>query len=207
MNAHVINNQIKNCNRCGAKVEASNMTSDGHMIIAPDQFNITKSEASANDTVVDRTQPFLKSEVVKDEESGLSYVHISFLQATNKESYMYLNEKRANVGRYVAVIYRSANVDAGEVFICGAGAGTALGNCKAAWSKDASDWTLAVFDFSQDTDCGWDENRPINAWRWDINNGITDPANAYFDIAAVAFFESAEAAQAYYASFAELYCS
>ena len=202
-----INNQIMDCGRCGAKVEVSNITSDGHMIITPDQFNITKSEASAKDTVVDRTQPFLKSEVVKDEESGLSYVHISFLQATNQESYMYLQEKRTNVGRYVAVIYRSANVNAGEVFICGAGAGTALGNCTTTWSKDASDWTLAVFDFSNDADCGWDENRPITAWRWDINNGITDPASSSLDIAAVAFFDSAEAAQAYYASFAALYCN
>ena len=153
--------------------------------------------------------PFLDfvNKEIKTEENGLSYVHITSKIATSAESFIYLNETRSNVGRYVAVIYRTKNADIGEVFITGSGMTTGNGNCKFTCDKNASDWTLGVFDFSKDTDCGWDEYTPITAWRWDINNGITDPTNAYFDIAAVAFFDSAEAAQAYYASFAELYCT
>ena len=123
------------CNRCKTDLGVvKGISSDGYKVITPEIFNVTQAYGAGEATADTSKNHFEYS--VKTE-GMLSYVHIDFTQATNKESYMYLQKGLTNTGRYVAVIYRSNNTNAGEVFITGGGYGTGNGNCTTTWNSNA----------------------------------------------------------------------
>ena len=193
------------CNVCEVNMGNINgINADGNTVYTPDVFstiiriaeggNKTHTLATTITNYTDpnyNNMPFTRIEVTAD--------------ATHGESYIYVTTTGAELGKYIAVIYRSVGVTASEMYISKPGQGLAGGmnidKPTPSFSTTSVGFQLAVFDFTSKTN--WDENTGIGTFRWDMNNRVTKGST--FDVASLAFFDSMEAAEAFYDQFVEKY--
>ena len=185
------------CNVCDVNVGAvSDINQEGLTMLTPDKIN-----SMSTVTKVEATKTVLTDGV----HNNMPYIHIEAFGASNG-SEVYINIKNPNgkitgVGKYVAIVYRSVNASASEMFISSTESIASGQNVNTTANKNSTGWQHAVFDFSQKDN--WSAETGIGAIRWDINNALAK--GDYLDVAYVGFFNSKEAAESFYASYAEKY--
>lgn len=135
--------------------------------------------------------------------NNMPYLHIEATQASSGEAHINISEKITGVGKYVALVYRSSNFVANEMFISSTSSitGGMEKTTKPSWITDSKGWQFTIFDFSEKDN--WSNDTGIAKIRWDIQKAVA--AGNYLDVAYLGFFSTQEAAESFFASYQEKY--
>ena len=188
------------CVICGGKVEryVSN-TPDDLTMFTPDEIK-NKAGGWSNGTVT-----------VLEDENGIPYVQFEATKAITTEQTVHLysdtNTPVTNIGKYVAILWRSTNSTAIEVVV-DSKASSVKSNVLSLGAPNANnEWTFSVKDynaFNNTTAGGYFDGESFTAFRLDwINN--TAAVGDTRDIAFIAYFDTAAEAYAYYAQYVKAY--
>ena len=192
---------------CDVCKQETGVTGENQTTLMPDEIIPATTTETAVGDALGQGKPFADVLSLTDPNyKNMPYMRVKVNKATSMgEGYVYIKFTTPikNVGKYVAVVYRTNNATATEMFITKGGnpsSGDQMVTVKSI-STTTNQWSYALFDFSAKTN--WDNTTGVGTIRWDLNNQLK--VGNYLDVAYIGFFNSPAEAEAFYAAYSEAY--
>lgn len=151
-----------------------------------------------------------------EEENGFSYTRLTLSKTVTSEQTVFLHADASNpvtnIGKYVAVLYRTS-ITGNRIEVVADSTLTSVkaGVCNFGEDNTRTDkWTFKVKQYggygsADNASAGYYNGTSFTAFRLDFFNPGTFAAGGTTDIAFIAFFDSVEEANAYYAAYVKAY--
>ena len=147
-----------------------------------------------------------KKGTLTTDENGFSYVRINSTKDKHEENvtlFSDANQPIENVGRYLAIVYRSTVSDYMDFYIDSTTTSISETSRTSKMGATGDRWSLVVQDLSSVSKY---DGEKLVALRFDYFNDAANRTNEdYVDVAYIAFFASKEEAEAYYKAYVDAY--